>query len=84
MHLMNQKDREDLGLNKLPQEVRDYIAALETEYERVTSRQKRLRDNIRHMQAKLETVNLRNELAPIAGGAAAQSKRVYEAMRRAV
>jgi hypothetical protein len=33
MHLLNRQDREDLGMNQLPREVRDYIAALETEYE---------------------------------------------------
>lgn len=69
MRRLTRQDRDDLGLAKLPPAVRNYIADLETEYERVTSRQKRLRDNIRHMQAKLETVNLRNELAQLAGQA---------------
>lgn len=67
MHLLNRQDREDLGMNQLPREVRDYIAALETEYERVTTRQKRLRENIRAMQKKCELVNLKTELAQLAG-----------------
>lgn len=69
MNRLTRQDRDDLGFATLPPAVRNYIADLETEYERVTSRQKRLRENIRHMQAKLETVNLRSELAQLAGQA---------------
>ena len=72
MRILNRQDREDLGIAKLPPKVRDYIAELETEYERVTTRQKRLRDNIRAMQVKCENMNLRLRLAQLAGQAKAQ------------
>jgi hypothetical protein len=70
--LLNRQDREDLGINKLDPKVRDYIAALETECERLQHRSHVHRIQLRACSAKLETVNLRNELARLAGQAAAQ------------
>ncbi len=84
MHLLNRQDREDLGIAKLSPKVRDYIAALETEYERVTTRQKRLRQNIRSMQVKCENMNLRLRLAQLAGEKKAAYNERGRKMRRAV
>lgn len=62
MHILSGPRRVDLQINTLPQPVRDYIADLETELERTQHRNKRLRDNIRGMQPKLELANLKREL----------------------
>ena len=69
MRIMTRQQRDDLGLAKLPPAVRNYIAELETEYERVTTRQKRLRENIRAMQKKCELANLKLRLAQLSGQA---------------
>lgn len=66
MRILKGEARQALGLAYLPSPVRDYIAELETELTRVTERQKRLRKNVRSMQAKLTVVNLRDDFARLA------------------
>jgi hypothetical protein len=62
MHIMNRQQREDLGLAKLPPEVKQYIADLEYTVDRLQARSKAHRDQLRACNAKLETVNLRKQL----------------------
>jgi hypothetical protein len=58
MHIATGPTRVDLGINQLPDNVKAYICALETELERTQARQHRLRQNIRSMQVKCRTYNL--------------------------
>jgi len=59
MHKLSPREREELGINRLPMAARFYIADLETELDRVCTRQARLRKNVRSMQKKLELANLK-------------------------
>jgi len=67
---MKRQERDELQFAKLPPAVKAYIADLEREYERVTTRQKRLRKNIVSMQRKCEMQNLKVKLAQLAGESA--------------
>ena len=65
MHLRNH-GMDELGLCQLSPEVKQYIAELELEVDRLQRRSKAHRQNIRSMQSKLVGVNLRRELACLA------------------
>ena len=62
MNVAKGPNRVDLQLMTLRPQVRDYISDLEAELDRTQQRNKRLRKNIRSMQRKLETMNLRQAL----------------------
>lgn len=58
MHIATGPRRADLGLNKLTPEVKDYIAALEIELDRLQRRSKAHRQNLRSTQTKLQVYHL--------------------------
>ena len=62
MHKLTTAEKGQIHLNQCPKAVRNYVAALELELERVTTRQYRLRQNVRSMQKKLELVTLKDKL----------------------
>jgi len=69
MHIATRQQREDLGLAKLSPEVKQYITDLEFALERLQVRSRAHRIQLRACSAKLENVNLRNEIARLAGQA---------------
>ncbi len=84
MHIATRQQREDLGLAKLSPEVKQYITDLEVYAERLQNRSKAHRKQLKACNAKLETVNLRNELARLAGQAKAESKERKAGLSRAL
>ncbi len=58
MHIAAGARRADLGINKLSPEVKEYIAELEIELDRLQRRSKAHRQNLRSTQAKLRVYHL--------------------------
>lgn len=58
MHIATGARRADLGLNRLTPEVKDYIAELEIELDRLQRRSKAHRQNLRSTQDKLRVYHL--------------------------
>jgi hypothetical protein len=83
MHIMTRQQRDDLGIAKLPPKVRNYIAELELQVERMQVRSKAHRTQIRASNVKLELANAKLKLAQLAGQAKAEYNLRGKRMRKA-